>query len=175
MYTHFLFLHAAIRILVSTSPSDIHSNFADLALRKFVNRCDNLYGPTFNSCNVHGLIHITNDVRQLGHLDSFSAFPYENNMASFRRYCRKPGSILQQISNRISEMEVHAPIDYCSIDSSIHVSIRNNVGPYNVAPNCHQYRKIMFNGILLSLDVRDNCCILRNGSICIVCCQHFYD
>lgn len=58
VYTHFLFLHAAIRILILTSPSKICLNFADLALHKFVNRCDNLYGPTFNSYNVHGLIHL---------------------------------------------------------------------------------------------------------------------
>ncbi|XP_067217093.1 uncharacterized protein [Linepithema humile] len=143
VYTHFLFLHAAVRILVSTSPSKTYLNFADLALRKFVNRCDDLYGPTFYSYNVHGLIHLTNDVRQLGSLDSFSAFPYENNMAVFRRYCRKSGSVLQQISNRVAEMEVHAAIDYCNIDSSIHVSMRHNVGPLpcNIAPNCNQYRK----------------------------------
>ncbi|XP_067208342.1 uncharacterized protein [Linepithema humile] len=145
VYTHFLFLHAAVRILVSTSPSKTYLNFADLALRKFVNRCDDLYGPTFYSYNVHGLIHLTNDVRQLGSLDSFSAFPYENNMAVFRRYCRKSGSVLQQISNRVAEMEVHAAIDYCNIDSSIHVSMRHNVGslPCNIASNCNQYRKII--------------------------------
>ncbi|EFN67397.1 hypothetical protein EAG_07631, partial [Camponotus floridanus] len=105
VYKHFLLLHAAIRILISTSPSKTYLNFAELALQKFVLRCINLYGPTFNSYNVHGLIHLTDDMRQLGPLDSFSAFPYENNMAVFKKYCRKPGSVLQQISNRFVEME----------------------------------------------------------------------
>jgi len=48
-------------------------------------------------------------------------------------------------------------------DSSIRVSALHNNNS-----NC-QYRKIQFNGILLSVDVRDNCCILHNGFICIVC------
>jgi len=55
------------------------------------------------------------------------------------------------------------------IDSSIHVSIQHHAGPLpcNFA-NFSQYRKITFNGILLSLDNRDNCCMLHDGSICIV-------
>lgn len=34
--------------------------------------------------------------------------------------------------------------------------------------NLHQYCKIQFNEISLSVDKRDNCCILHDGSICIV-------
>lgn len=90
VYTHFLFLHAAIRILVSASPSKTHLKFADLALQKFVKRCEIVYGATFLSYNIHCLIHLANDVQQLGPLDTFSAFPYENHMRLFRKYCRKP-------------------------------------------------------------------------------------
>lgn len=42
-----------------------------------------------------------------------------------------------------------------------------HISASHINDNCHQYRK--FNGILLSIDVRDNCCILHNGSIYIVC------
>ncbi|XP_076664960.1 uncharacterized protein LOC143367220 [Andrena cerasifolii] len=86
VYKHFLFLHAAIRVLVSESPSSQHLRFAESALEKFVLRNEELYGPTFNSFNVHGLLHLTNDVRCLGNLDSCSAFPYENNMSIFKKY-----------------------------------------------------------------------------------------
>ncbi|EFN87335.1 hypothetical protein EAI_08038, partial [Harpegnathos saltator] len=103
LYTHFLFLHVAIKILVSTSPSEAYLKFADLALKKFVDRCESLYGATFNSYNIHGLLHLTDDVRQLDSLDSFSAFPYENNMTFFRKYCRKPNLPLQQIFKRMAE------------------------------------------------------------------------
>lgn len=44
-------------------------------------------------------------MRQLGSLDSFSAFPYENNMSNFRKYCRKTNFPLQQFSNRMAEIE----------------------------------------------------------------------
>jgi len=89
-YTHFLLLHVAIRILISASPFEAYLNFADCALQKFVIRSEHLYGPIFTFYNIHGLIHLINDVRRLGPLDSFSVFPYENNMVMFRKFCRKP-------------------------------------------------------------------------------------
>lgn len=50
-----------------------------------------------------------------------------------------------------------------NIDLSIHVvPLRNN------DINCCQYRKIQFKGICLSIETRDNCCILWDGSICII-------
>jgi hypothetical protein len=56
VYTYFLFLYIAIRILVSSSPSKAYLNFAELALQKFVVQCENLYGLSFISYNVHGLL-----------------------------------------------------------------------------------------------------------------------
>lgn len=163
LYKHFLFLHAAIRVLVSNSLLRQHLSFAELALQKFVNRSESLYGPTFNTYNVHGLLHLTSDVRRFGCLDSFSAFPYENNMSIFRKYCRKPGLPLQQFSNRMAELEVHGTSNNHDVDSFIRVSV-----PYNNDSNCLQYHKIQIRNILLGIDVRDNCCILRDGSICVV-------
>lgn len=161
VYKHFLFLHAAIRVLVSKSPSRLQLNFAKLALQKFVERCERLYGPHFNTYNVHGLLHLTDDVKLLGSLDFFSAFPYENNMSIFKKYCRKPGLPLQQFFNRMAERDTHGTNANYSIDSSIRVSVRHSTVD-------SQYRKITFNGILLGIDTRDNCCLLRDGSVCIV-------
>jgi len=76
---------------------------------------------------IYSLTHLTNDVRRLGPLNSFSAFPYENNM--FRKFCRKPGLPLQQISNRIAEMEAHEIIDYCNTDLNINVFMKHHAGP----------------------------------------------
>lgn len=62
------------------------------------------------------------------------------------------------------ERQIHGNCDNRKIDSSIRVSISHNKD----GSNRPQYRKIQFNGILLSIDERDNCCILHDGSICIV-------
>ena len=163
VYMHFLLLHAAIRVLVSESPSIPHLSFAELALQKFVLRNEELYGPTFNSYNVHGLLHLTNDVRRLGNLDSYSAFPYENNMSIFSKFLRKPSLPLQQYSNRMRERQLHGTNIHCNIDSSIRVS-----RPLSNDTNSSQYRKIKFNGISLGINVRDNCFISVDGSICLI-------
>jgi len=162
LYKHFLFLHTAIRILVSNSLSRRYLNFAELELQKFVLRSPNLYGPSFNSYNVHGLLHLTDDVRHFGTLDSFSAFPYESNMSIFRKYCRKPGLPLQQIFNRMTEIDIHKTDTDYDTDSSIRVI------PLRNSDNHHQYRTIRFNRISLSIEMRDNCCILYDKSICII-------
>lgn len=123
LYKHFLFLHAALRVLVSNSPSRQQFSFAELALQKFVLRCEHLYGPTFNTYNVHGLLHLIDDVRHLGSLDSYSAFPYENNMSTFRKYCRKPGLPLQQFFNRITEIQSFGTSTKHNVDSFICASM----------------------------------------------------
>jgi len=135
LYKHFLFLHNAIRILVSKFPSRQHLNFAELVLQKLVLRCCNLYGPTFNTNNVHGILHLTNDVRMLDNLNSFSAFPYESNMSIFSKYGRKPDLLLQQFANKMTEIQMHRTNSDRSINS-ICVSM-----PYGV----NQYRMIHFN------------------------------
>jgi len=141
MYKHFLFLHGAIRILVSNSLSKRYLSFAELALQKLVLRSPNMYGPAFNSYNVHDLLHLVDDVRRFG---TFSAFPYESNMTIFRKYCRKPSLPLQQFFSRMTEIDIHRTIDDHNMNSSIHViPLRNN------DINFHQYRKIQFNGISL--------------------------
>lgn len=162
IYKHFLFLHAAMRVLISESPSRVQLNFAELALQKFVLKCDKLYGSIFNTYNVHGLLHLTKDVKRFGNLDSFSAFPFESNMSIFRKYCRKPGLPLQQFFNRMAEMEVHGTRNSADVSTSVHVSVQ-----HSTANSC-QFRKISFNNILLSINTRDNCCLLRDGSICII-------
>ncbi|KAL6421675.1 hypothetical protein ACFW04_014490 [Cataglyphis niger] len=137
--------------MVCNSSTRQHLSFAELALQKFIYRSEALYLVQ------HLILTIC-----FGYLESFSAFPYENNMSIFRKYCRKPGVPLQQFFNRMAEIKVHGTSNNQDVDLSIHISmLRNNDN------NCIQYRKIKFNNILLGIDIRDNC-ILRDGSICIV-------
>lgn len=112
---------------------------------------------------MHGLLHLTNDVRRFGNVDSYSAFPYESNMSIFRKYCRKPSLPLQQFFNRMREIEMHGTINNRDNDSSVRVSM-----PYNNGDSFPRYRKIQFNNIHLNIGLRDSCCILQNGFICIV-------
>ena len=54
--------------------------------------------------SVHGLIHIAEDVKRFGPLDSYSAFPFENYLGHLKQLLRKPQSPLQQI-RRVEERQ----------------------------------------------------------------------
>lgn len=71
-----------------------------ILLYTFVEKCEAIYGLTFFSYDIHGLLYVVEDVKRFGQLDAYSAFPYENNMSIFIKYCRKPDLPLQQIANR---------------------------------------------------------------------------
>ncbi|KAB0790035.1 hypothetical protein PPYR_15647, partial [Photinus pyralis] len=99
MYDHFITLHVSIRILCGKS-SDEELLYSEKILIHFVNQFITLYGVELVSHNIHGLIHLTDDVRRLGPLDSFSAFPFENFMRVLKGFLRKHDKPLHQLHRR---------------------------------------------------------------------------
>ena len=65
-YVHFLYLHCAIRILVSPFLCISHNSVARSILRKFVIDFGDIYGEDQVSFNVHSLTHLADDVISLG-------------------------------------------------------------------------------------------------------------
>lgn len=89
-FNHFMTLHVAIRILcMKDCPAQL-LHYADQLLKFFVQKAASaqLYGPTVNVYNVHGLIRLAEDVRALGPLDSLSSFPLENYLGILKRVVR---------------------------------------------------------------------------------------
>ncbi|XP_067204066.1 uncharacterized protein [Linepithema humile] len=105
-YLHFMLLHVAMRLLTMPTRSDNDLKLAEDCLKLFVDKAVNLYGSLFMSYNTHCLLHIVDDVRELGPLDDYSAFPYENNMLFFQKYVRNQHRPLQQFALRLMERNV---------------------------------------------------------------------
>lgn len=59
--------------------------------------------PNNVSYNVHGLIHLVNDVKKFDPLGDFSAFKYENYLQTLKKLLRKYDKPLQQIVRRYTE------------------------------------------------------------------------
>lgn len=78
LYNHFMLLFISMRILVSRQLSLQLCEYAHELLVKFVNDAEVLYGNDILVYNVHCLLHVANDVKNLGCLDDFSAFVFEN-------------------------------------------------------------------------------------------------
>lgn len=172
VYIHFLLLSCAIRILMSDISSNEDILFAKQALRKFVILSENLYGIEFMSYNLHGLLHLADDVQLLGKLDSFSAFDFENYMPEFRNFVRKPHLPLQQFIRRLHELnscDVSLKLNNsCNV---IHASCTHKNGPLlqNIPSTpCTQFKLLKTGYITYGCNKRDNCCILKSGIICII-------
>ncbi|XP_054746361.1 uncharacterized protein LOC129250792, partial [Anastrepha obliqua] len=103
LYYHFLLLHAGIRFLSCEKSFNVESNVANELLKEFVDLFGNIYGDHLISYNVHGLLHLSDCVREFGPLDNFSAYKFENYMQHLKKIINKPNKILQQMFFRISE------------------------------------------------------------------------
>lgn len=170
-YLHFLLLHISIRILLSVTYCKKLWHVADIALKKFVTLCEHIYSREFISYNVHGLLHLTEDVLKFGSLDTISCFPFENKIPFIRKYIRKPHLPLQQFIRRISEY-YDKPILYERFtNNNIRVSQPHECGPLLQNIICHgykQYRKLQCNNIVYSLRLKNNCCLLKCSSLCLI-------
>lgn len=109
-YNHFLLLHLAIYILCDKFLYLKHTSLAENMLRKFVEKFSEIYGEKHMIYNVHSLLHLTNDCRNFGPLDTFSAFPFESFNYQLLRLLHKHNTSLSEVSNRITEINLSS---YC--------------------------------------------------------------
>lgn len=166
IFSNFLTLHVAVRILCQKSTVE-YIEYADKLMKHFVECFIKIYGSDFASHNIHGLLHVTDCVRQFGPLDTFSAFPFENFMKELKSILRKSDKPLQQISTRYAEMSF-----YKNNSDNINIS-KINVKPHEkglLISGCFspQFSKIEFPHFIISIkSSADNCCFIENNIVCL--------
>lgn len=106
IYSHFMCFSVAVRILATPNQTTEQIDYADNLLRYFVYKYKKIYGSVNCSYNVHGLIHLSDDVRKHGHLDQFSAFKFENYLGHLKSLLESPTFVLQQVYKRLVEKEL---------------------------------------------------------------------
>ncbi|CAG4942683.1 unnamed protein product [Parnassius apollo] len=77
---------------------------AETMLKHFVDNYGKFYGQEYITSNVHNLIHVVDEVKRFGTLQSFNAYPFENKLSSIKRMIRKGNQPLQQIANRLIQI-----------------------------------------------------------------------
>jgi hypothetical protein len=102
---HFMMLHVACRILTSRQFKR-NWDYANQLLVNFVGKASTLYGRECLVYNVHSLVHLAADVNNLGPLENFSSFPFENMLGSLKRLIRKPNQPIQQLVKRLAEKQL---------------------------------------------------------------------
>ena len=156
LYKNFLLLHVALYILVSPSLCQQYCDYAEQLLVLFVTHYSDLYGRNMVVYNVHCLVHLANEVRIYGCLDTISAFPFENFMQFIKRLIRKPNLPLQQAIHRLSEMKGRSQ----SVKKEPKGGLRrqHHGGPkphgYQI---CRQYKEVFIQNFHISTSQGDNC------------------
>lgn len=103
MYKLFLLFSSAMSILLDPELSSVHADYAKSLLLTFVQNFAKVFGNQFIVYNVHNLVHIADDARVYGSLDTVSCFPFENYLHQLKKKVRRPQYPLPQIIKRLSE------------------------------------------------------------------------
>ncbi|CAN7989636.1 unnamed protein product [Ixodes pacificus] len=169
-YEHFLVLHVAIRILANPSMCTTYNNYAKELLCFFVHSFKSLYGRGKVSYNVHGLVHLADDVVNYGALDNFSAFPAESFMFQLKRLVRSSTRPLEQLHKRISELKTSRKLYAFQKDAQPQVAYKQMHMGGQLPSSCEgpQFHDAVFPQFVLKSTVGDNCCILSDSSIVLV-------
>ncbi|KAF4529742.1 hypothetical protein B566_EDAN017959 [Ephemera danica] len=90
-------------VILSKPASNEEITYAETLFENFVRGFKNLYGEQYVSQNIHGLLHIGDDVRSFGPLENFSAFRFENENRLIRNVLKNSGEPLKQLVKRHEE------------------------------------------------------------------------
>jgi len=164
-YEHFLTLHFSISILLSDQHMQTMVDYAEELLKHFVICTKLIYGPQFMSHNFHNLLHLSDDARKYGNLNSFSNFSSENYLQKIKKMLRKHNDILPQIVRRLSEINSSQVLPICKIKLDIKLNKEHNKGIL-IDDTCDpQYKEAVFSNFKLSKNVQDSCCKLKCSTI----------
>lgn len=165
-YAHFIKLSCAITILASPKFALTHCDLAESLLREFVSEAGTLYGNGIYVYNVHSLIHLAQDVRQFGPLDTFSAFPFENYLGKLKKLVRGPALALQQVIKRHSELASTSLPSSKGQQSPLLNEHHDGPEPPNFQGS--QYCEFILHGTHLSVKLADNCVQVKDGNVVII-------
>ncbi|CAD6234322.1 GSCOCG00012392001-RA-CDS, partial [Cotesia congregata] len=73
----------------------------EIDLLKFCYDCQNQYGLSFMTFNVHSLLHLPESVRKNGPLWASSAYVFENNIFNLKLNVSSPNGVLSQMATRM--------------------------------------------------------------------------
>ncbi|CAG7673108.1 unnamed protein product [Allacma fusca] len=163
-YNLFMALHISCRILAIESLCLRYNDYAKQLLQDFLKNFAKLLGKEHLSFNFHGLLHIADDVKEFGPLDSFSAFRFENRLGGLKQNLRKPAQALQQIHRRLIEEKRRAFPAMIS-DAKPEFQRAHSDGPLSCNLSDPQYHRYSVNGVVFNVKTFDRFLLLQSGEI----------
>lgn len=105
IYNHFVLYYCFLAIFSSELLLKYLQETAEFCLTNFIERFKQIYGKDYFTSNVHNLVHLSDDVRRFGVLNTFNTYPFESKLYYIRRLLRTGNLPLSQVANRISEID----------------------------------------------------------------------
>ena len=142
-------------LLLSPGISEEMLSFAERLMVSLVQHYGQLYGTDEIVYNVHQHIHLAEEYKNFGSLDSISGFPFENYLGQIKRLVRKPHQPLQQIVKRLSEIPyIEAP--HPKNEPILHKLHTDGPLPHQFTSS-QQHKKVSTDQFTLSTKLGDNC------------------
>lgn len=160
VYSHILTLHVALRIISSKYLIDVYADYAHELLEHFVDTFKVLYGKQYVSHIIHGLLHMVNDVKLMGPVDSYSAFQFENCLRILKMQLRKSDRPIQQIHRRYSEKSI---VKQSTRKEQDLFSENHDDGPITTTSDINRkFKKAKIKNCIISINSPDNVCIIND-------------
>jgi len=155
LFRYFLLLHFAIRILCSDRLAIQFNAKAKECLEKFVLLVSELYGREAQVLNMHNLVHIADDVLNMGcSLSRINCFPFENTLGKIKQTLRTSVKLLAQVCRREYEKtiklkkQISLPSEFKINNTTLHIT------------------KVTINfSILITTKTPNNVVLLNNGYV----------
>lgn len=105
IYKHFLLYFCFFTIYSSKYHLKSLNIVADSCLKLFIERFKIIYCSQHFTSNLHNLIHLIDDVKRFGPINTFSAYPFESFLFQIKKLLRTGYLPLAQAAKRLLEIE----------------------------------------------------------------------
>ncbi|KAK3928289.1 DNA-directed RNA polymerase subunit gamma [Frankliniella fusca] len=166
IYDLYLLLHCSIYISSSSHCLPLFVDQAEVLIRAFVEYSAAIFGQHFVVYNVHSLTHLPAECREHGTLDSFGAFPYENELKNIKQTLRSGYKPLEQIVKRDSERTVKKSIALKSRVNEVQLFQPLRDGPRRQCGN--QFQRVSVNGVSFKSGPKDSCFMTNDGGVAVI-------
>lgn len=166
VYKHYLLFQAAMYILCSPVLVNLMCDYAHELLLIFIRHSAVLYGNKFVVYNIHSLCHLSQECKDHGSLDNFSAFVFENFLKSLKsclKSCYKP---LHQVAYRELERTRKIPVKLSGGRKTLSLSQMYINADEQI--NGSHFRCLSIGNVKLKIGHKDSCFRTSEGNIYVL-------
>lgn len=162
-YEHFLNFSLGLRILCDPNLCITFNGEAKLMLNNYVRGFAKYYGKRNITYNVHCSSHLADDVLNLGALDNYSTFPFENFLQKIKKKIKPNDKPLEQLTARLAEESFFSR----KSPTTLYPVVKRKSDVHS-AESHGTIEYVQFEGFLLSKKWKDNVCLLQDNRVAIV-------